>query len=245
VRPLDPTAPEEVEVRLGREAGGSGPGEVPPEEQHMGATRLARRVFVSFIVTFALARSVVLLMTIGRLHDFYLRFGQTHVHHLNYGILILSGVGAYLIFVRPDARGVAKAAVLYGIGLALTFDEFGMWLHLDDVYWQRASFDAMVLIAAILGLVIAAPTVRRFRLRHWVWTTVITLAVVWFTMLLMAPFQRMHQRIAPWFRNRTPVADSTGVFAQPPASQEPGVQPPAAQPPAAQPPAGPSQRIRK
>jgi hypothetical protein len=225
------------------------PDRIPPEELHMGVTRLARRVFVAFIVTFALARSMVLLMSLGTLRDFYLRFGQTHVHHLNYGIFILSGVGAYLIFLRPDSRGLARAAALYGVGLALTFDEFGMWLHLDDVYWQRASFDAMVLIAAILGLIMAAPTVRRFRLRHWVWTIVLTVAVTFFTMLLMQPLQRVHQRIAPWFRGayRTPAADSVGVIdsvgpaAGQPAAGESG----AGESGADQPPAGPSQRIMK
>lgn len=189
----------------------------------MGPTRLARRVFVSFIITFTLARSAAVLMMVGRMGDFYLHFGGTHVHHLNYGIFILSGVGAYLLFLRPDPRGFARAAALYGVGLALTFDEFGMWLHLDDLYWQRASFDAMVLIAAILGLIMAAPTIRRFRLRHWVWTLLVTIVVVWFTTLLMGPVQRMHRRMAPWFRNRPPAADSIAVY----------------------PPAGPSQRIRK
>src|SRR5882672_6364866 len=218
--PNGPLRPEDPQ--LGRDVV---PGTIPPEEQHMGAMRLARRVFVSFIVTFALARSMALLMLVGRMHDFFLRFGQTHVHHLNYGIFILSGVGAYLIFVRPDARGVARAAALYGIGLALTFDEFGMWLHLDDIYWQRASFDAMVLIAAILGLIMAAPTVRRFRLRHWIWTIVMAIVVIWFTLLLMKPFQRRHERIAPWFRNmdRPAVTDTLNV------------------PDPSQPPAGPSQ----
>jgi hypothetical protein len=206
------------------------PNEVPPEEQVMGPMRLARRVFVAFIVTFALARSTVILMSIGRLHDFYLRFGQTHVHHLNYGIFILSGLGAYLIFARPDSRGLARAAILYGVGLALTFDEFGMWLHLDDIYWQRGSFDAMVLITAILGLLIAAPAIRRFHLRHWVWTIVLTAAVGWFSVLMMGPFQRMHDRLAPWFQNQ---------------NRRPG--PPAAVPEStpAQPPPGPSQRIKK
>src|SRR5678815_1785615 len=116
------------EKRLGRDFP---KGQIPPEEQHMGMTRLARRVFTSFIITFALARAMGLLMMVGRLQDFYLRLGQTHVHHLNYGIFILSALGGYLIFIRPDARGVARAAALYGVGLALTFDEFGMWLHLD------------------------------------------------------------------------------------------------------------------
>jgi len=218
------------------------PDEIPLEEQQMGATRLARRVFVSFIVTFALARSTVLLMSLGRLRDFYLHFGQTHVHHLNYGIFILVFVGAYLLFLRPDGRGLARAAILYGVGLALTFDEFGMWLHLDDIYWQRASFDAMVLIAAILGLIIAAPTVRRFRLRHWVWTTVLIIAVAFFTSLLMQPFQRMHDRIAPYFRgmNHAPAADS-GAVTDPVGPRQPG----AGEPGGPQPPAGPSQRIRK
>lgn len=209
------------------------PNDLPPEEQPMGPTRLARRVFVAFILTFAIARSMALMMAIGFMRDFYLRFGQTHVHHLNYGIFILVGVGAYLIFLRPDSRGIARAAILYGVGLALTFDEFGMWLHLDDVYWQRGSFDAMVLIAAILGLIIAAPTARRFRLRHWVWTFAVTVAIVFFGMLLMQPFQRIHQRLAPYLRSggRTPAAgssipDSAGGLPD-------------------QPPAGPSQRINR
>jgi len=41
--------------------------------------------------------------------------------------------------------------VIYGIGLGLTFDEFGMWLHLNGDYWQRASFDAVIVLAAALG----------------------------------------------------------------------------------------------
>ena len=205
---MTPIGPRSDEERLGRDPV---PGEIPPEEQHMGATRLARRVFVAFIVTFALARSLSVLTLVHRVPDIFLQFGQTHVHHLNYGIFILSAVGGFLIFVRPDARGVARAASFYGIGLALTFDEFGMWLNLDDVYWQRASFDAMVLIAAILGLIMAAPTIRRFKPKHWVWTTVVTVAVVYFTILLMGPFQRMHERIAPWFRNQPPAGPSQTI----------------------------------
>jgi hypothetical protein len=68
-----------------------------------------------------------------------------------------------------------------------------------------------------------APTIRRFAPRHWIWTVLVTAAVVYFTVLLMQPFQRMHERIAPWFRERTAVQDSLS----------------------AHPPAGPSQRIRK
>jgi hypothetical protein len=55
-------------------------------------------------------------------------FGGTHVHHLNYGIFLLADVGACLLLGHPTdpmRRGVAVAS---SIRLALTFDEFGMWL---------------------------------------------------------------------------------------------------------------------
>jgi hypothetical protein len=41
-------------------------------------------------------------------------------------------------------------ATLYGVGLALAFDEFGMWLHLEDDYWIRHSYDAVIIITAVL-----------------------------------------------------------------------------------------------
>src|SRR5436309_14758590 len=164
----------------------------------MGVTRLARRVFVWFIITFALARSVGILMSLGRLHDFYLRFGQTHVHHLNYGIFILAAVGAYLLFLRPDETGLARAAILYGVGLALTFDEFGMWLHLNADYWQRASFDAVVVIGSLLGLVATAPTLKQFRPRHWATATALVAVLAVFGVLLADSFRYAGHRLQPY-----------------------------------------------
>jgi hypothetical protein len=41
----------------------------------------------------------------------------------------------------------------YGVGAALTLDEFALWLNLRDVYWEREgreSFEAMALFAAVL-----------------------------------------------------------------------------------------------
>ncbi len=127
---------------------------------------LARWVLLAFVVTFLAARILVLLIMTHRIPDLYLHLGGTHVHHLNYGIFLLSGVGAYLLFVRPTGGNEEFAAAIYGIGLALTFDEFGMWLHLGGPYWQRASFDAVVIIAALLGLIAYAPQMASFSLRH-------------------------------------------------------------------------------
>src|SRR5512137_1529347 len=95
-----------------------------------GKTHLARLVFFAFLVTFMLSRIVVFLIMARRIPDLYLYVGGTHIHHLNHGIFLLAGVGAFFLFAQPQGRSLKAAAALYGIGLALTFDEFGMWLRL-------------------------------------------------------------------------------------------------------------------
>jgi hypothetical protein len=125
------------------------------------ARPLARLVLLSLLVTFVLARLVTILITLHRMPNIYLHVRDIHVHHLNYGIFLLAGVGAYLLFSPGPAA--PAAAVVYGIGLGLTFDEFGMWLHLNGDYWQRASFDAIVLLVAALGLAAFTPPIRRWR----------------------------------------------------------------------------------
>jgi hypothetical protein len=122
---------------------------------------LARRVLLSFMLTFITARLVSILMLLPQVPDIYLYVHDIHIHHLNYGIFLLAGVGAYLLFSSKPAT--PPAAVIYGIGLGLTFDEFGMWLHLNGDYWQRASFDAIVVLAAALGLAGFAPPMRPWR----------------------------------------------------------------------------------
>jgi hypothetical protein len=148
---------------------------------------LARSAWVAFVLTFIVARALVLLSTADFLPELHLQLGDTHVHHLNFGIFILAATGAFLLFVRPSGRNLRAAAVIYGVGLALTFDEFGMWLHLEDLYWQRASFDAVVVIAGLLGLVVAAPALRRFRPREWATVAGLALAVVLFGLLVLRP----------------------------------------------------------
>jgi hypothetical protein len=158
---------------------------------------LARVVLASFLLTFMAARIMVYLIMSHRVPDFYLHLGGTHVHHLNYGIFLLSGVGAYLILVRPTGRRLTQAAVVYAIGLALTFDEFGMWLHLGGPYWQRASFDAIVVIAGLLGLVAVAPALNRLRQVHKVVAVAVTGAAVVFGFLLNDSLRYAGERFGP------------------------------------------------
>src|SRR2546430_10517987 len=63
---------------------------------------LARLVLISLLLTFVVARLVSILMMLHRMPDIYLHVRDTHVHHLNYGIFLLAGVGAYLLFSRSE-----------------------------------------------------------------------------------------------------------------------------------------------
>ena len=89
-----------------------------------------------------------------------LHVGGRHIHHLVWGILILLAVGyAWLAEAgsgsSPSSIFVSRLlAVLYGVGAALTLDEFALWLNLADVYWSpqgRESIDAVILFGAALA----------------------------------------------------------------------------------------------
>lgn len=161
---------------------------------------LARVVLIAFLLTFILARVVVFLIMSRRIPDLYLHLGGTHIHHLNYGIFVLAGVGAYLLFLRPEGRRQTIAAVVYGIGMALTFDEFGMWVRLGGSYWQRASLDAIGVVVAAFGLIAYAPEVKKFRAHHWLSAIVTTIAVVVFFVTLAGSFSYAGRKIEPKLR---------------------------------------------
>jgi len=141
--------------------------------------RLARIVFFTFVLVFTTSRVLVILIMTRKIPDLFLHVGQTHVHHLNYGIFLLSTVGALLLFAPLSDRQKSIVACAYGFGMALTFDEFGMWLHLGGSYWQRASYDAVIVVAAILGLISFLPRWERIGRRHYVGgaVTVVALAI--------------------------------------------------------------------
>jgi hypothetical protein len=169
-----------------------------PGLSRVDSQQVARHILAPFLLTFIVSRVVVFLIVARRIPDLYLHLGGTHIHHLNYGIFLLSAVGVYLLFARPNVRTLLRVAICYGVGLALTFDEFGLWLHLGGSYWQRASFDAVVVIAASLGLVIVAPAWRHFRPHHWATAVLLAVAVIIFGIALVDSFNyadRLRMRI--------------------------------------------------
>jgi hypothetical protein len=167
---------------------------------HRPVHQLARIVLVWFLFTFIAARVLVLLIMLRKLPDLYLHVSQTHIHHLNYGIFLLSGIGAFLLFNRPSGRQLVWCAAIYGIAMGLTFDEFGMWVHLGGSYWQRASFDAVVVVAAVFGLIAEAPRIRRFQSRHWLTAVGLLVAVVFFALLLARSLAGATRHLGPTLR---------------------------------------------
>lgn len=125
--------------------------------------RPRRRLFVasvSFFLTFAGVRAVVyaVLHNIPPFH--FIEHGGRHIHHLVFGILILLAVGyGWLadIGTGEDASSLFMSrlmSILYGVGAALTLDEFALWFNLKDVYWSpqgRTSIDAVILFGALLS----------------------------------------------------------------------------------------------
>ncbi len=146
----------------------------------MEQRRTLRLILYVFLLTFIAARIVVFLIMDRLMPDLYFHVGGTHVHHLNYGIFLLSGVGGYDLVMRPIGFKLDVCTVLYAIGLGLTFDEFGMWLHLGGPYWQRASFDAVVTISGLLALLAFSPPLRLWSKRRWMFVTILALALAVF-----------------------------------------------------------------
>jgi len=69
--------------------------------------------------------------------------------------MILAGYIGLAFYPQPPWREVV--AVLFGIGMGLTLDEFALWLYLKDVYWEpkgRDSIDAVITVAALFGLML-------------------------------------------------------------------------------------------
>jgi len=116
---------------------------------------------LGFFVTFGITR----LITYGGRADWLpmmrIQLRDTHVHHLVWGILLLLAVGyGWILMAGRDGQGTSHVAgrwfaLLYGIGAALTLDEFALWLNLKDVYWEeegRASIDAVTLFGGLISV---------------------------------------------------------------------------------------------
>jgi hypothetical protein len=127
--------------------------------------RPRRRMFiasVSFVFTFIGVRILVQMITHHEGPFQWVVVRGHHIHHLVWGILILLLVGyGWMLDLGRSHSPMSiffsrLMSVSYGVGAALTLDEFALWLNLEpDVYWTREgriSIDAVILFGGILAM---------------------------------------------------------------------------------------------
>ncbi len=113
-------------------------------------------LFIAFMITFVATR---LYTRLARVYDWgSASAGGVHMHHMVPGVILMAVCGI-LGFSTIYENGVAAGilAIGFGVGTALTLDEFAMIFHVRDVYWTqegRASIDAMLMGVALSGLLL-------------------------------------------------------------------------------------------
>jgi hypothetical protein len=112
---------------------------------------------LGFLLTFAIVRGITHMIRagVGPFHN--VSSGGLHIHHLVWGILLLLVVGYVWLIEEGTTSNLLSnvTAIAYGVGAALTLDEFALWLNLQDVYWTgpgRESIDAVVIFLSLLSV---------------------------------------------------------------------------------------------
>ena len=120
--------------------------------------RVAIRTLVSYLITFAILRVITAIIQFDIFPNGPFRFVMTksglHIHHLFWGVLALMATGFAALATRAP-RWHLRIALVFGIALGLTLDEFAMWLRLADVYWTPQGVESLkagAVVAALLAL---------------------------------------------------------------------------------------------
>jgi hypothetical protein len=120
-------------------------------------------VLGSFFTTFIVARLFVIFspQILGRSTLFIIR--NTYVHHFVYGFFI-TAVSGLAALNNLHHRRPRLVAILFGMGLGIGVDEFALMVRLDDVYWARLSYNAIIVVGSLLFSLVYF---RRFWMALW------------------------------------------------------------------------------
>jgi hypothetical protein len=121
----------------------------------------APRTSVLFLISFLFIRTSARLMRSPKVTWWpgsVKTEGGLHIHHLVFGIVLML-IGGTMGYALDEAQSpwIEIGAVAFGIGAGLTFDEFALWVHLEDVYWSdegRQSVDASIIAIVFVALVL-------------------------------------------------------------------------------------------
>jgi hypothetical protein len=116
----------------------------------------------SFTLTFSFVRTTTWLMRRrGEFGPFRsVRAGDLHIHHFVPGILMALVSGGVSILSRDESLD-RWLAIPFGIGAALTLDEFALLLELDDVYWSEEGILSLQMAFGTMGALSSWAVARR------------------------------------------------------------------------------------
>jgi hypothetical protein len=133
----------------------------PLGDRSRGGSGPAFLVLLSFVTSFLAIRTSARLTRSVHWWPGAVRSGDVHIHHLVWGICLMM-LSGFVSFVATESTPLAHlTAIGFGVGAGFTMDEFALWVHLEDVYWQkegRRSVDAAVIAVAFAALVVVGTT---------------------------------------------------------------------------------------
>jgi hypothetical protein len=117
------------------------------------------------------AVAVALTIVVARLFNSV--YPRTHLplipgmrlHHYVFGIFILT-IAGYLALLFKGPRATLWIAMLYGLGVGLTFDEFGFWFNPPRVGVPRGARWEYTGILVILSFFVVSALLRHLRSRR-------------------------------------------------------------------------------
>ncbi|HET6505404.1 MAG TPA: hypothetical protein VFG42_01330 [Baekduia sp.] len=118
-------------------------------------------VLLSFVVAFLAIRTSARMTRSVSWWPGSVRTGDVHLHHLVWGICLMMLSGFLAFVATPGTPFAHLTAIGFGVGAGFTMDEFALWVHLEDVYWEeegRRSIDAAVIAVAFAAMVVAGTT---------------------------------------------------------------------------------------
>jgi hypothetical protein len=114
-------------------------------------------LLVAFLLTFLVVRTITHMIRANKGPFHNISAKGKHIHHLVPGIILISGYCSISLHLHHT---LILDSVAFGVGAALTLDEFALWLNLADVYWSkqgRDSVDAVIIMATVASLVVLGP----------------------------------------------------------------------------------------
>ncbi len=113
-------------------------------------------LLIGFLCAFAFIRFNTRVMRAQKRWWFHggIRTSGVHIHHAVFGVVAMFVAGIIVFALRPGEGWLEVLALAFGVGAALTLDEFALLVHLEDVYWEEAGRKSID--AVILGVTFAA-----------------------------------------------------------------------------------------